>query len=283
MRTIGIAPNSQKFLQTILPTDQYGGFLIYYSGTLAAGQSLVGTDLGTIQLYVGGVLTVNISAYFMNQLDNLYSGYPTYSSVTGGAYSVAVWIPSGLWFDPSNIYDVTQNENTYFRLDFPNLATIGTYASGDVEISAVHQTGVQGYLHKILPWTLQIAGNGSLLTNPPINDNNIVTAYFLNPTILSTIQLVRNSVVITNDYEGVVQAYSDMTHLVETSPGVIAVEFVESKQLGDTESGQVQYQFLSTAASGSTTLDLYYSALQWTNDKARQSYVTARAAIAARG
>lgn len=283
MKTIGVAPNSQKFLQVSLPTDQYGGFIINYTGVTYTSIDLTGLDLGSVQLVVGGVPKINIPAYYLNQINNLYLGYPTYTHGTAAAYNVIVYVPVSMWWDSLNILDVVQNENTYFRLDFPLLAVTTQYASGQVEISAIHQTGIQMYLHKILPWSLSIPGNSSLLTNPPINDTSITQVYIMNPSVLAQIQFQRNGNVIDNDTESVLLGESDLFHNIESSAGIIAKEFVPSRLLADTTSGQVQFNITSASNSSAVTLAMYYSALEWTNAKAQASFINAKANIARRG
>jgi len=260
-----------------IPKGQYGLFLIRYSGQAAANQTVATTDLGNVILNANGNDKINVDVDLLSQLSNVYGGAIEASSVTGGAFAFSVIVPVAAWFDSKNIYDISERDKVYFKLDFPNIAS--KIVSGTVAIYAKPRHGVMSYWHKILSRTVVSGGAGTITDTLPVA--NISEVYLKNPAALvSQIQLIKDGKVYVDGDTGSELAYSNWIHLLESSITLLAIEFVESKDIREAISQSLSYKYNFTGAGN---LAQYYSAIEFVDaNKQAESLANAKSAILSR-
>lgn len=242
----------------IVNPGRYQGFLIRYSGTNAAGQTSTLTDCGSIILNALGQDHINTDVEMLSFADNLYFGAVEASSAAGGAFAFSVYIQAGLWFDPVNTFVLTQDMQTVLKLSFPNM-TAALIASGTVKISGVLQSGGQLYWHDIFSFSVVAQGAG-IITNT-IAKQNISTLYLKNPAALvGQTQINKDSVTYINNNIADELAYSNLIHQIETAGTFFAYEFSPNKQVTQSNSSNLTYQY---NFSGAGTLAQYYSAVEY--------------------
>ena len=249
-----------------LARGQYGLFLIRYSGTAQVGQTVTTTNCGNVILNWNGEDKINVDMDLLSQIANLYGGFIENSSAVGGAFAFSIVIPTGLWFDASNIYDIGDNDKVYFKLDFSAM-TNALIASGTVAIYGKPRSGTMSYIHKILSKAVVSSGASTITDN--IVTPNIATLYIKNPAaLLSQIQINKDN---KNYVDGDVAselAYSNWIHEVEATGTMLALEFVESHNIVEAISNTLNYKFTFT---GVGTLSQYYSAVEFTPNKLQDS------------
>jgi len=240
----------------------YGGFLIRYSGTAQTGQTVTTTNLGNIILNSGGDDKINVDVDMLQQANNLYGGFIESNSTAGGAFNFSVFIPTGAWFDPKNVYNLTKEMQTYFKCDFPAM-TSTLISSGTIQISGILQQGVHSYWHKMFSYNV-VSGGASILTNT-IAKANIIELYLKNPAaLISQMQLIKDNQTFVNGNVANELAYSNYIHEVESSSTFLAVEFAQSKDIRQAISRTLTYNYTFTGAG---TLAQYYSAIEFVAGK----------------
>lgn len=236
-----------------LEKGQFGLFLIRYEGNNLTGQAVNLTDLGNVIVRWNGQDIINVDFEFLNKVSNLYGGLAEFSSTTGGSFKASAFIPTGLWFDSVNIYDVGEEDRVEFVLNWSTTKI----ASGSVYLLGKPRRGIMHYIHGIKKRVVVSGGAGIITDN--IVEPNIATYYIKNASsLVSRIQVERDGKAITDANTGAVQSYSDWTHLLEATSNILAVEFAESKDVREAVSNTliVRLQFI---ASGN--LETYYSQL----------------------
>ena len=234
----------------------YGDFIIRFSGTALAGQTVALSDLGTVQLAWNGDSKVFVDVDFLSQMANQYGGFIEANSAAGGAFNFSVIIPAHAWQDALNVYTVKTTDKVFFKLTWSPTKI----SSGTVSISGNPKSGVHRYFHQILNQNV-IAGGAQPVTDT-INQPNIIELYLKDPStaLVSTIQITKDKVEKANDVTGVLLAYSNWQHLVESSGTFLVLEFAPSGNLHEADGQQVGYKYQFT---GAATLQQYYSAIQY--------------------
>ena len=269
MKQLFRVPATQGNLSYQLEKGQFGLFLIRFEGTNATGQAVTLADLGSVVLRWNGQDVVNVDFEFLNMVSNLYGGVSEFSSTTGGAFKASAFIPTGIWFDSQNIYDIGDEDKVEFVLNW-NTAKI---ASGSVYIFGKPRRGVMSYLHGIYKRTIVSGGAGDISDSIPVE--NITQFYIKNPTaLINTLQVARDGKAVVDGYVGALQSYSDWIHLLEASSNLIAIEFVESKDLREVVSTGITYKINTTGAGN---IESYYSRLIPKAEKVDISLARARA------
>jgi len=242
----------------LINPGKYGGFLIRYSGTAQAGQTVTLANLGNVIFNAEGKDKINVDAEFLSFAANLYGGFIEADSAVGGAFNFSIWIPSGVWFDPVNILDLRKDKDATFKLDFPAM-TAALIASGNVQISGILQPGVQKYYHTMFSYNV-VAGGAGVLTNT-IAKSNIIELYIKNPAaLISTVQLSKDNVTYVNGNIANELAYSNWIHQIEATGTFYAQEFASSKNIAQASGRNLTFNYNFTGAG---TLAQYYSAVEW--------------------
>lgn len=238
----------------------YGLFMLRFTGTAQAGQTVALPDLGNVKLNWNGEDIVNVPASILSALDNVYGGAVESTSNIGGSFAFSIIIPTGLWFDNKNIYEIGNNDKVYFNLSFPNMVA-GLIVSGTVEISGLPKRGQMNYFHKLLSRNIVSAG-ASTITDT-IVDKNISEVYLVDPaTLMSNIQLVKDNKVIYDGSVGTELAYSNWIHQLESTVTTLALEFVTSGNVQEALGSGIDYKY---TFSGGGTQEQYYSAVELIN------------------
>lgn len=259
-RLFGV-PGSNASLSTYFPKNQYGAFLIRYTGTAAAGVTITRADLGSVQLTWNGKDVINVDAELLNLVDNLYGGVSEFTSAIGGAFACSVIIPCGQWIDAANVYDVGINDKVALNLNFPNLASAAFVASANVDVFYKTKTGVMNYLNNIIQRNVVMTGAGTFSDNYPIS--NVAQLFIKAPAaLLSNIQVAKDNNTIVDCPPAVALSYNDYLHLVETAQTTLGIEFGESKDIRENVGGQVSYSHTFTGAG---TLQQYLCYITFTS------------------
>jgi hypothetical protein len=249
---------SQLSANYLITPSSYGGFLLRYYGVAAAGVTVALTDCGQVRLNINGDDKINVDVDFLNQADNLYGGYIEFASAIGGAFNVAVYIPTGAWFDPQNVYNLTKDMNSQFILDFPNM-TAAVIASGNINISGILQPGTMTYYHKMLSYSVVSAGV-SIITNTIAKDN-IIELYLKDPSsLISNIQLNKNSITYVNGNILDELYLSNFQHNLESAVTLYACEFANSHNLSQATGNNLVFNYTFIGAG---TLAQYYSQIEY--------------------
>ena len=250
---------------------QYGLFLIRYSGTAAAAYTVTTTDLGNVIFNWNGNDKINVDVDLLSQLGNVYGGAIESSSSVGGAFAFSIVIPTAAWFDSKNIYDISQGDSVYFKLDYP-LLTAAKVASGSVSIYAKPRTGVMQYIHKIL--SKSVVSSGAGIITDSLQVPNIIETYIKNPAaLISNLQLSKDNKLKVDGDTASELAYSNWIHLLESSITLLAIEYAESMNVQEANSNNLQYKFTFTGAGN---LAHYYSAIEYTPQKTAESIANAK-------
>ena len=254
-----------------LARGQYGLFLIRFSGINNGAATVSLAELGNIILNWNGKDIVNVDAEVLTMLANIYGGFiENTPGGVGTAFAYSFIVPTSAWFDPKNIYDVSDSDKVLFKFDFPNIMTGA--ASGSVSISGLHQSGIMSYFHKILSRTV-VSGGAGIITDT-IVQSNIINLYIKNPAALvSDIQLLVDNNVRVDSTIPVELAYSNWVHLLEATNTFLAEEFAPSKDVREAISNILTYKYTFTGAGN---LEQYYSAIEFSQLKQEQSLANAR-------
>lgn len=253
-----------------LARGQYGLFLIRFSGTNQAAKSVALSDLGNVILNWNGKDIVNVDVEVLTMMANIYGGFIEATNVVGGAFAFSFIIPTGAWFDTKNIYDVSDSDKVFFKLDYPNVLT--NALSGSCTINALPQVGIMSYFHKILSRTV-VSGGAGIITDT-IVQSNIINLYIKDPaTLTSDIQLIVDNEVKVDGSVSVELAYSNWIHLIESAGTFLCEDFAPSKDVREAISNILTYKYQFTGAGN---LQQYYSAIEFSQLKQRQSLANAR-------
>lgn len=272
MRQLFSAPLSNNTLTFYLPKGQFGNLMVVYAGTTDAGQTWTRADLGQVRLNWNGDDAINVDAEILNLLDNIYGGVAEATFAAAGANRAAVIIPSGLWFDSANVFDVGDTDRVFVKLDFSAAAAKCSVAGGTVTIFAKPKIGVMNYLHKMV--TRNINSSGAFTYSDTFPISNVSQVYLKNPSgaNVSHIQLNKNSETVVDADTADVNAYSDWIHQLEATNSTIAIDFGETKDIRENVGSQISFKY---TFSGAGTLEQYFSYIEFTNKKAVESRTVA--------
>jgi hypothetical protein len=275
MRQLFSVPVSNKSLTFYLPKGQFGNIMIEYAVTTSAGNTMTAADAGNVRLNWQGQDIVNVDAELLNDLNNVYGGKAEATFALAGANRFCVIIPSGLYFDNGNVFDIGDNDKVYLKLDFASLSAIS--ASGMVTVYAKPKLGQMNYLHHIEPRFVVASGASTLSDVFPVS--NVSQVYFKNPagSNVSEVQINKNSETVVDGSVDMLKAYSAYVHLLETALTTIAIDFGESKDLRENFGQQISYKLKFTGAG---TCAMYVSYIELTPDKAVESKTRASYQIA---
>lgn len=250
---------------------QYGLIMLRYTGVAAVGVTVTLANLGNVILNWNGDDKVNVDAELLSLLANVYGGVIESTSAAGGAFAFSVIIPTSAWFDPKNVYDISDKDKVYIKLDYPAL-TPAVIASGSVSIYAKPRKGIHSYFHKILSRAV-VSGGAGVITDT-INASNIIELYLKNPAALvSQIQIIKDNNVYVDGDAGSELAHSNWIHQLETGNTTLAVEFAESKDIREAISNTLSYKYTFTGAGN---LPQYYSAIEFSAIKQAESFANAK-------
>lgn len=271
MKLLHSVPVANSNLNFYLPKGQWGNILIEYDVVTDTGLTMTRADAGNVKLNWGGDDVINVDAEILNLLNNVYGGVAEASFASAAANRMVVILPSGLWFDSGNIFDVANKDEVYIDLSFAALAA--KCVSGNVRIYSKPKIGVMNYLHKIVS-RFVVAGGASVLADTfPIS--NISQVYLKNPagSNVTQVQLTKNEETVVNASVQALIAYSDNIHNLETTNTTLALEMGESKDIRENIGNQIDYNYTFSAAG---TLYQYFSHLHFTNEKALTSRQTSQ-------
>lgn len=236
-----------------LEKGQWGLFQLRAEGIASSGQSVNLTDLGNVIVRWNGQDIVNVDFEFLNLFGNLYGGVCEYTSINGGAFKISAFIFTGLPFDPQNVFDVDENDKVEIVWTWYTTKIVSGYAY----VFGKPRSGIMSYVPGLYIKSVVSSGAGVINDNIPVE--NIATLFIKNPSaLISRLQVARDGKVIVDGATGAIQAYSDWIHLLETTNNLLAIEFVESKNVKDVISTQLSYSFTTT---GSGIIQLYYARL----------------------
>jgi hypothetical protein len=275
MRQLFSVPVANKSLTFYLPKGQFGNIMVEYDVTTSAGNTMTKADAGNIRLNWNGQDIVNADAEILNELNNVYGGTAEAAFVEAGANRMCVIIPSGLYFDTGNVFDIGDNDKVYIKLDFSDLSAKS--ASGMVTVYAKPKLGQMNYLHHIEPRFVVAQGASTLSDTFPVS--NVSQVYFKNPAgaNVSQVQINKNSETVIDGSVKMLKAYSAYVHLLETALTTIAIDFGESKDIRENFGQQISYKLTFTGAG---TCPMYISFIELTPDKAVESKTRASYQIA---
>lgn len=261
MKRLYGVPGTNASLSTYFPKNQYGAFLIRFSGTAAAGVTVTRANFGTVQLTWNGKDVINVDAEILNLIDNLYGGVSEFTSAIGGAFACSVIIPCGQWIDAANVYDVGINDKVALNLNFPDLANAAIVASANVDVFYKTKTGVMNYLNNIISRNVVVTGATTFSDNYPVS--NVSQLFLKNPAaLLSNMQVAKDNNTIVDCPPAVAIAYNDYIHLLESTGTTLGIEFAESKDIRESVGGQISYSY---QFSGAGTLQQYLCFLTFVN------------------
>ena len=273
MKLLHSVPVANSALSFFLPKGQYGKIIIEYDLDAAAGVTITKAQLGNVKLAWNGEDVINIDAEALSGMNNLYGGVAKFAAAAGGATRCMIVIPCGMWWDRKHVYDVGANDDVNINLSFSAIAAAAVSDSGDVRVYGKLQTGQMDYLHRIVQRNVTFSGAGTLADTYPIS--NISQVYLKDPaTLLVTqIQIQKDDETIVDAETDIVNEYSDFIHQVETTSTMVAIELAESGSIGEALGGQVSYKY---TVSGATTVEQYFSFIDWVPDKTAESSLRAK-------
>jgi len=260
MRLLASVPVQNGAVEVPIDVGSYGLFMIKYKGNALPGQTITRADLGDVQLVMNGEFDINVDADFLNRCSNLYGGFAKFSSTTGSAYDAVIFIPTGLWWDPANVYYVHDTDRTSFRLRFTSLSSKS--ASGKVELYAKFKYGAQRYKYRLFNRNVVSSGGGDVVD--VIDVLGIANIYLKSTSIVDNVQIQKGRYLVDGSFDAVLN-YSDWIHQLESSGDLIGIEFAESRDYREAlvEGGVVaKYRF-----NASGTLEQYYGQVIRTPDR----------------
>ena len=258
---------SNLSLQFQSQKGQYAYFVVRYSGTAQAAQTVTLTDCGNVIMNWNGQDIINTDVEFLSNLANVNGGFIEADSAVGAAFNFSVIIPCGTFCDTNNIYDIGDNDKVNFKLDFP-LMVAGLISAGTATVYGVPKPGLHSYFFKLLQNNVTVGGAG--VNNDVFRQNNLANIYFWNPAaLLSNLQLFKDGKI---QYDGVVAAefaLSNWLHLLEaTFSNLLAIELCLTKNLLEVVSNSNSYQLTFTGAG---TQRIYLGSIQWDAQKQAES------------
>lgn len=273
MRLLWRAALSQGSTTYNFTRGQFGLILVRFAGTNAAGQTVNTSDLGNVILNWNGDDKINVDADLLVQLANVYGGAIENISAAGSSFAISFAIPTGSWWDAQNIYDISENDKVYLKLDFNNI--VSKITNGTVSIYAKPRLGAMAYIHKILSRAVVSGGAGTITDTIPVN--NISAIYIKDPSsLVDNIQIIKDGKVIIDGDTASELVYSNWIHLLETSGNLLALELAESKDVREAIGQTLTYKYNFTGAGN---LSQYYSAIEFTPKKLEQSLANASAEL----
>jgi hypothetical protein len=266
---------SAALLNFFVPQGSYAGFMLVYRGTNIAANNTTLADLGTCLFNRKGNPLVNVPVSVLSALNNEYYGVATFSNTVGAAVFAAVYVPCGAFWDESNIYYLNYQES-YFTLQFAELASATGWSAGTVEVYGVEQLGIERYEYQLIDQSDQIGAALSFLPKT-ITIPNIVNIILTNSNLVSEIQISKDDKLIVNAATDVCVANSDRLHRLETGiANTIVFELMKSKDLREALSTQTKLQFTSTGAG---TLQIFVASLLFNSTKRALSVTVANQEI----
>jgi len=276
MKLLHSVPYSQSSLTFYLPKGQYGSIMVLFDLTAQSGKQLTRSQFGNVVLNWNGQDVINSDVEILNLLNNVYGGTSLFTNTSGGAHKLALFLQAGLFFDNKNVYDIGENDRVYIKLDFSQIADTTNIASGNVKIYGKNKVGVMNYLANFISRPIVASGAATLADSFPIN--NVSQIYFKDPaTLLSTIQLTKDSETIIDAEVNALIAYSDFIHQLEATNTTLAIDFTESLDVRESVGNTISYKLVF---SGSGTQYMYISYVDWTPGKAIESQATAQNKLA---
>lgn len=275
MKLLYSVPNTAGSLTFFLPKGMFKGFVLVYQGDNAAAIDTTLADLGQINFILNGKQVINVPVSLMSPVNDLYMGSETFSNTTGGAVYCSVYIPCGTFWDAKNVYQIDDDDKAYFKLDFPTIAPLAKWDSGNVRVYGIYGEGIQNYVYNIQSRNVVAGGAGTLADTYPVN--SVVNVFLQNYSIINTIQLMKDNKVLTDGQTADILALSDLLHQVETSVNVIGIEFAQSRDVREAISGMISYQY---AFNTNGTLQQYFGFVDFTPNKASQTAILVRKQIA---
>jgi hypothetical protein len=268
MQLLYAVPASQGQLTFFLPKKKYGLLAIEYELDAAASVTLTRANMGNVQLIWNGDPIINVDAELLNLLGNVYGGVSEFSSATGAACRMMVYIPTGTYFDSLNIYDVAENDQVNFKLDFPDLALAANVDSGMVRVYGKEKAGVMNYLYNLISRNVVASGASTLADTYPLN--NVSQIILKNPagSNVTDLQIKKDGRSIIDCPVDVLNSYSDWIHQLEATNTTIVVELAESKSIREVLGASIEYKYVF---SGAGTLSQYFGFLDFTPAKSNKT------------
>lgn len=265
---------SNGSFQFFVPNGQYGGFVVIYNVTNAAGVTMDRTNFGTITTqWAGKDVLSSIDVDFLNRIDNVYGGVSAFSSAIGAAAYCFTYIPVSAWFDAVNVLDVAPGDSFSVKCQFSDLADVAICAGGSVSVYGIPKVGVMNYLHKMSIRNVTLGGAGSQADTFPINNvgevylkdavTNLVTRYILQKDGTTMVDASAADLV----------ALSDWIHTLETTNSIIAIELAQSKNIEEVVGKMISYE---VTVSGATVVPQYFSFYEFTPGKVESSFATSQ-------
>lgn len=259
MQLLQQSPAANGHMIVDLPVGQWGALMVVFHLTAGAGVTLTRADLGNVKLSWNGSDIVNVDCEIINLLNNIYGGTSLFASAVGAACDMALIIPTGMWWDSKNIYNVGFKDRVSIQLDFPLLSVLATCAAGTVSVYGKEKVGVHQYFHHIEARQEVAGGAGQINRQIPVNN---ISQFYLKgaATLLTDLQLTKNNKVYADGVIADLITYSDYIHVLEATNTCLAVELGESKDLREFAGGQVSYKMIF---SGAGTQQIYISYIEY--------------------
>lgn len=267
MKLLNSQPLANGSVSFYLPRGQYGAIQIEYMPVAHAAITLTRANYGSVIVNWNGQDVINVDAEFLNLVNDVYGGTAEFDPNVAALSRMSLFIPTGYWFDPRNVYDIGANDKVLIKLDLGDLSNGAYVDSGNVNIYAKEKVGVMNYLHNIITQPITSAGGGQQADR--VIFNNIAGCYFKDPaTLLTSIQLSKDGNTIVDGTPANLIAYSDYIHRLETTNTMLSIDFVESLDIREAVGSDLRYKL---TFSGAGTQYLYISFIDFTPDKAVES------------
>ncbi len=266
MRHLFSKNESDQTLEFHLPTGNYAGLVLGYTGTNDTGNTADRDDMGTVLLNINGMPIINCDAELLSFLNDLKGGFTTFASTISAAFSCFIFVPFGDFGDRNNSYLITKDMSAYIKLDYADLAT--QLASGTVVIYAVYRDGIQNYLYNIHQRNV-VAGAAGWISDVHILDN-IGTVLIKNYSNVDDIQLIKDEELLFNLDTTAALALSNWNNQVESSVALIEMDLNTSRDANELLSKELQFRY---NFSGADTLEQYFTYKTFTPKKAIQTKV----------
>lgn len=260
MKTLAVQNLTVGQLNYILEKGQWGLFQIAIKGTNATGQQLPFDNVNVVIRWNGKDI-LNADYNFLLYLSNVYGGYVPITNTQGGSIDACCFLPTGLWFDPSNVWDVGDEDKVEFQITWD----ASKVSSGTITILGKRKTGMMSYIHGIYKRTI-LLGVGDNFDN--IEVENITNYYIKLPSPppdinhLTNIQIARDNKIVIDCSGRHLLYYSNWIHLMEVNNEFfVAIDFVETKDIKDAVGKNLSIKITNTWGTTTWNLNTYYSVL----------------------
>lgn len=246
-----------------IPKNRYAGFLVRFTGTTSAGQTLLIGDLGQVRVMRYGQEQISESAAFFAAYNDLKGGF--LPGPTGGAAAledVFFYVPFSLPELP-NTANVLSNEEMVLRIE-----PAATLPARFVALPCQYE--VYGYITPDVPEAYQLtireqdvqaAGAGRLA--PTLNGKNLAAMYLIDAgAVIGSYSLDIDKIqVVDNIDDAVERAITSWENQIEAATALAEVNLVRTGNIANAINGIGKLQLVFTGA-GTANITLFQIALK---------------------